>query len=59
MLERPKEDWGRTPRLTAEETILWLDGHREFMFEVWRSNPGFREKWLRINQAPAKRRSSV
>jgi hypothetical protein len=32
-------NWGQTPVLTAEQTILWLDGFRKLMFEVWKKNP--------------------
>jgi hypothetical protein len=34
-----KLDSGEVPVLTHEQTITWLDGMRELMFEVWRSNP--------------------
>jgi hypothetical protein len=36
---KPKEYWGEVPVLTTEQTIQWLDGFRELMFEVWRNNP--------------------
>ncbi len=43
--------WGETPVLTHEQTIEWLDGFRQLMFEVWRNNPDQipREKrtWLK------------
>lgn len=29
----------RPMRPTAEQSLTWLDGWREFMFEVWRNNP--------------------
>ncbi len=35
--------------LTPEQIILWLDGHRQFMFEVWKNNPHLREEWERLN----------
>ena len=46
---KEKIDWGITPKLTPEQIILWLEGHRELMAEIWRSNPGSREKWERLN----------
>lgn len=46
-------NWGSTPTLTPEQIILWLEGHRALMFEVWRANPGTREKWEAINLAAA------
>lgn len=46
---RPESNWGSTPRLSAEQVILWLDGYRQWMFEIWRSNPKLREKWLKTN----------
>lgn len=45
--KKPKLYWGETPLLTHEQTIEWLDGMRQFMFEVWRSNP---------KQVPAEKR---
>ena len=43
-------DWGVTPRLTPEQIIVWLDGHRAWTFEVWRQNPELRKRWERINE---------
>lgn len=33
------------PRLTPEEIINWLDGHRQFMWEIWKQNPELRKRW--------------
>ena len=39
----------RPPRLTAEQTLTWLDGWREFMFEVWRCNPASRKRFEKLH----------
>jgi len=44
------ETEGRPPDLTPEQIISWLDECRQFMFEVWNSNPHLKEEWDRINQ---------
>lgn len=31
--------WGVTPTLTPEQTVEWLDGFRQLMFEAWKNNP--------------------
>ncbi len=38
-------DWSQYQgpiRLTPEQTIQWLEGMREFMFEIWKNNPEWR-----------------
>lgn len=30
--------------IPADKKLEWLDGWREFMFEVWRKNPELRER---------------
>ena len=40
-----KFDWGETPKLTPEETLLWLDEWRAFTFEIWKCNPQQRKIW--------------
>lgn len=35
-------------RLSPEDCLKWLDGCREFMFEVWRSNPHLRKEYERL-----------
>lgn len=30
--------------LSAEETILWLDGMRQVMFELWAKNPNLNQQ---------------
>ena len=45
-----KNDWGQPIILTPEQIILWLEGHRRWMHEVWTQNPGTREQWIRINE---------
>lgn len=35
----------RPLKFTPEETLLWLDGYRRFIFEVWKNNPKLRKKW--------------
>lgn len=42
-------------RLSPEDCLKWLDGCREFMFEVWRSNPHLRKEYERL-QAKAWRK---
>ena len=48
------EDWNfdspPPPQLSPEEIILWLDGYRQMMWEVWRKNPELRKQWERLNQ---------
>ncbi len=41
--------WGEETKLTPEQIIIWLDLHRQFMFEVWSNNPELRRKWEEIN----------
>ncbi len=36
--------------LTAEQTILWLDAYRQWMFEIWKNHPELRVEWEKINQ---------
>lgn len=48
--QKPAEDWGKTPTLTPEQIIEWLDGYRSLMFEVWKNNPKAREEWERVNE---------
>ncbi len=38
------------PVMTAEQTILWLDGYRQLMWEVWKNNPELYKEWQRLNQ---------
>lgn len=45
------EDWGSHPSLTPEQIIEWLEGHRQLMIEIWKSNPGSREQWEKTNLA--------
>lgn len=42
-------------RLSPEDCLKWLDSCREFMFEVWRSNPHLRKEYERL-QAKAWRK---
>jgi hypothetical protein len=35
-----------TDHLTPEQILTWLEGWREFMFEVWRKNPELRKDYL-------------
>lgn len=59
--ERERELWKawnaeqKPDRLTPEQALTWLDGWREFMFEVWRSNPHLRKEYERL-QAKAWRK---
>jgi len=36
--------------LSPEQIIEWLDGHRQFMFEVWEKNPELRKEWELLNK---------
>ncbi|EKD50942.1 MAG: hypothetical protein ACD_62C00392G0005 [uncultured bacterium] len=38
------------PVLTPEQVIEWLDGFRQFMWEVWQHNAQLRKDWERLNQ---------
>lgn len=42
-------EWGKKLTPTPEQIITWLDAHRQFMWEVWRSNPSLYEEWKRLN----------
>jgi len=44
-----KADWGQPVPLSAEQIILWLEGHREWMIEVWNNNPHLRKRWEDLN----------
>jgi len=46
------EYWGETPQLSHEQIIEWLDGHRQWMFEIWKNDPAARKKWEAINSPP-------
>lgn len=37
------------PKLTPEQTIEWLQGMNELMFEVYAHNPHWREMWDRCH----------
>ena len=45
-----KADWGEPVKLSAEEIILWLESHRNWMHEIWTQNPDLRKKWEKINE---------
>jgi hypothetical protein len=48
-----KEDWSQNsgqPPMTPEQIILWLEGIRTMMFEVWEQNPQLRKEWEDRNQ---------
>ena len=37
-----------TRKLSAEETLNWLDSCRRFMFEIWKNNPNLRKIWEKL-----------
>jgi len=37
-------------KMSPEEIIEWLDGHRQLMWEVWKNNPELRKQWEMLNQ---------
>lgn len=39
------------PRLTAEAVLTWLDGYRQFMFEIWKKNPELRRRWEKMRKS--------
>ena len=43
------KSWGFLKLLTPEEVITWLEGHRQWMFEIWKNDPKLRKKWEKIN----------
>ena len=47
--KKPEPDWGQPIPLTPEQIILWLDGHRNLMHEIWTKNPELRQEWERLN----------
>lgn len=54
MREREREAWKawnaaqRPVRLSPEQCLEWLDGWREFMFELWQKNPHLRAEHERL-----------
>jgi len=52
----PADDWSAhdfpvpASHLTPEQILTWLDGWREFIFEVWKQNPELKDKYLQSNR---------
>lgn len=47
--KKSETDWGQPSILTPEQIILWLEGHRKWMHEIWSRNPELRKQWENIN----------
>ena len=37
-----------SPKLSAEDTLVWLDGYRQLMFEIWKKNPSLKRRFEKL-----------
>ncbi|MDO8526458.1 MAG: hypothetical protein Q7T03_02085 [Deltaproteobacteria bacterium] len=49
---KKKKQWPEKslPQFSPEQTLVWLDEQRQFLFEVWKKNPKLRKRWETLNQ---------
>lgn len=56
MSEITKDMWAKwnaenpPPTFSFEQTIVWLDDMRQFIFELWKNNPKLKEAWDAENE---------
>ena len=55
-IDRQKRPWAThefpvpATHLTPEQILTWLEGWREFQFEVWKKNPDLRDNYLKLEK---------
>jgi hypothetical protein len=56
------DEWNKSnpaPVLTTEQTIEWLEGMRELMFEIWKNNPPTLDRLILADQPAPKTKPLV